>query len=250
MRLHIKSLKSADTGRPVWPGPIVGSLLVGICAAALSLSLTGDSLEQRFGLWALLHLRGPRTTPEEVVIVALPSDTGDRISIPRQRSDDMPCSDIRVDETTATHRPLGDVPQRWGRCHFVELMRRLAAAKPRVVAFDVAFRPRDDVARAEDRAVASAMRDSHNVILAQKTKIRWLPGRIAVEEGPVELSREIARAAIGIAPTPLPQQPFDRIDQFQTFTDGPWSAPTLPALALQVYTLEAYPPLLLSLIHI
>jgi adenylate cyclase len=147
----------------------------------------------------------------------------------------------------ATHRPLGDVPQRWGRCHFVELMRRLTAAKPRLVAFDVGFRPRDDLPSVEDRAVGAAMREAKNVILAQKIKLRWLPGRIAVEDGPVELSRDIANAVLGLAPTPLPQQPFDRIDLFQTFKDGPWSAPTFPSLALQVHALDVYPALLSAL---
>jgi adenylate cyclase len=200
----------------------------------------GEALEERFGLWVLFNLRGARAAPEDVVIIALRSDTGDRISLPRLRSDANPCADLRVDETPATHRPLGDVPQRWGRCHFAALMERLIAAKPRVVAFDVGFRPRDDLTREEDRAVAAAIRRSRNVVLAQKIKMRWLPGHIAVEDGPVELSRDIAAAAIGIAPTPVPKQSFDRIDMFQTFKDGPWSSPTLPALAMQVYTLDAY----------
>jgi adenylate cyclase len=211
-----------------------------MCAAALSLTVWGEALEERFGLWVLFNLRGARAAPQEVVIIALRSDTGDRISLPRLRSNEQPCADLRVDEIPATHRPLGDVPQRWGRCHFAELMRRLIAAKPRVVAFDVGFRPRDDLTREEDRAVASAIRNSRNVVLAQKVKMRWLPGGIAVEDGPVELSRDIAAAALGIAPTPVPKQAFDRIDMFQTFKDGPWSSPTLPALAAQVYALDAY----------
>ncbi len=231
----------------MWPGPLIGALLLGICAGALSLSDLGDSLEQRFGLWSLFWLRGPRAGAEEVVIVALRSDTGDRISLPRQRSEAKPCADLRVDETPPTHRTLGDVPQRWGRCHFMELLHRLAAAKPRVVAFDVAFRPRDDLPSGEDRAVATAMRAARNVVLAQKSKLRWLPGRVVVEDGPVELSHEISSAAIGVAPTPIPQQQLDRIDQFQAFKDGPWSAPTLSALALQVYARDGYPSLLTRL---
>jgi len=239
--------KSGDTGHPLWPGPLVGSLLVGIIAGVCSLMTLGDLLEQRFGLWGLFNLRGARAGAEDVVIIALMSDTGDRISLPRQRSEDHPCADLRVDELPETHRPLGDVPQRWGRCHFVELMRRLSAAKPSVVAFDVAFRPRDDLLAGEDRALASAMRELQNVIAAQKIKLRWLPGRVAVEDGPIELSGDIAKAAVGIAPTPLPQQSFDRVDSFQTFKDGPWSAPTLPSLALQVHALDVYSSVLSAL---
>jgi adenylate cyclase len=207
----------------------------------------GDSLEQRFGLWGLFYLRGARAGAEDIVIIALMSDTGDRISLPRQRSEQHPCADLRVDEVPETHRAFGDVPQRWGRCHFVELMRRFNAAKPSVVAFDVAFRPRDDLQAGEDRALGAAMGALQNVIVAQKIKLRWLPGRIAVEDGPIELSGDIAKAALGVAPTPLPRQPFDRVDSFQTFKDGPWSAPTLPSLALQVHALDVYPSVLSAL---
>jgi CHASE2 domain-containing sensor protein len=139
-----------------------------MCAAALSLTVWGEALEERLGLGVLFNLRGARPAPEDVVIIALRSDTGDRISLPRLRSDVNPCADLRVDETPATHRPLGDVPR--GRCHFVELMRRLAAVKPRLIAFDVAFPTRNDLPVAEDRALGTAMREAHNVILAQKIK--------------------------------------------------------------------------------
>jgi hypothetical protein len=88
------------------------------------------------------------------------------------------------------------------------------------------------------------VRELRNVVLAQKIRVRWLPGRVPVEDGPVELSRDLANSALGVAPTPLPQQAFDRVDAFQTFTDGPWSAPTLPSLALQVHPLDTYPVLL------
>jgi hypothetical protein len=146
--------KSPDTGHPLWPGPFIAALLAGILGAVWSLTMLGDTLEQRLGLWSLFYLRGPRAGAEQVVIIALRSDTGDRIWLPRQRSEMNRCADLRVDEMPETHRPLGDVSQRWGRCHFVELMRRLSAVKPSVVAIDVGFRPRDDLPYGEERAIA------------------------------------------------------------------------------------------------
>src|SRR5215208_1171456 len=112
MRLDFASWKSTATGHPLWPGPLIGALLLGILAGTFTLSGLGDSLEQRFGLWSLFWLRGPRAGAEDVVIVALRSDTGDRISLPRERSEANPCADLRVDEIPVTHRTLGDVPQR------------------------------------------------------------------------------------------------------------------------------------------
>ena len=106
MRPDFTRWKSGDTGHPLWPGPLIGSLLVGIIAGVCSLMTLGDLLEQRFGLWGLFNLRGARAGAEDVVIIALMSDTGDRISLPRQRSEAHPCADLRVDELPETHRPL------------------------------------------------------------------------------------------------------------------------------------------------
>src|SRR5512133_1663198 len=86
--------RSRDTGHRLWPGPLFGALIVGACAGALSLTRTGDLLEQRFGLWTLFQLRGATRPPSEVVIIAMPRNTGDRISVPRHRSEQNPCADL------------------------------------------------------------------------------------------------------------------------------------------------------------
>ena len=198
----------------------------------LSVTAPGEALEQRFGLWALFQLRGATIPPPEVVVVAMPRDTGDRISVPREQSGDDPCADLRIDQTPPTHRPLGDVPERWSRCHHVQLLRRLADAKPAVVAVDVTFRPRADLGRAEDRALGHAIPDLGNVVLTQAVKVRRGSDGAPAEDGPVELSRDIANAALGLAPMPLPQLASDRFDAFWTFKDAGWATPSLPALAL------------------
>src|SRR5689334_1673438 len=185
----------ADPGHPLRRGPLVAAIVVGVLAALLSLTTIGTAFEQQVGLWTLFNLRGPRDGAQEVAIIALRSDTGERISQPRSRSENDACADLRVDRMPESHRPLGDVPQRWGRCHFVELLRRLVSIRPSVVAIDVGFRPRDDIPPEEDRALGAAMRQLGNVVLAQKMRLRWLAGRIAVEDGPIELSRDIANAA-------------------------------------------------------
>ena len=242
--------RSQDTGHRIWPGPFLAATLVGLCTAILSVAPLGDTLEQRYGLWALFQLRGTTTPPPEVVIIAMARNTGDRISVPRERSGDDPCADLRVDQTPPTHHTLGDVPERWGRCHHVELMRRLSVAKPRVVVVDVTFRPREDIVPAEDRALGRAIRELGNVVLSQRFKVRYGPDGAAIEDNPVELSRDISTAALGIAPMPLPQLASNRLDQFWTFKDTGWRAPSLPALALQAYALDVYPVLVSSLNHL
>ena len=139
-----------------------------------------------------------------VVVIAMRRDTGERVFLPQSRSRDDVCAGLRVDERPATHRPLGDVPERWGRCHYVQLLRQLALAKPSAVALDVSFRPRDDLGRREDRALAQAMRTLGNVVLVQRLKIAEDGDGNPVADTPVEISREIAEAALGLAPMPLP----------------------------------------------
>ena len=177
----------------------------------------------------------------------MPRDTGERISVLRDRSGENPCADVRVDETPPTHSTLGDVPERWSRCHHVALLRQLATAKPSVIAVDVTFRPRQDLARTEDRALGEAIHDAGKVVVAQKFKVRLGAEALTTQDSPAELTHEVANAALGVAPMPLPALPSNRFDQFWTFKEAGWAAPSLPALALQAYAVDAYPALLSAL---
>jgi adenylate cyclase len=245
--LHARFLtqwKTQDTDHRVWPAAFLGALAVGLVAGAFSAMPLGQRLEQRAGLWALFNLRGQVAAPTEVVVIAMRHDTGERLSLPQQRSRDDVCAGLRVDTLPPTHRALGDVPQRWGRCHYVELLRRLAFAKPSAVALDVSFRPRDDLGRREDRALAQAIRALGNVILVQPLKTAWSIEGKPVGDSPVEISRDISDAPLGLAPMPLPSPTLDRCDGFWTFKEDNYVAPTLPALALQAHALDVYPQFL------
>ena len=238
--------KTQDTDHRVWPIPFLGALVVGLTAGVFSVTPVGQRLEQRTGLWALFNSRGQVAAPAEVVVIAMRRDTGERLSLPQPRPKDDVCGNLRVGKPPATHRALGDVPERWGRCHYVELLRRLAFAKPSVVALDVSFRPRDDLDRREDRALAQAMRALDNVVLVQRLDIFEAVERYPVADTPVEISPDIAKAALGLAPMPLPiqaQDPreSDRYDEFWTFKEDGFAAPTFPALTLQAHALDVYP---------
>jgi len=238
--------KTQDTDHRVWPAPFLGALGVGLAAGVFSATPFGQRLEQQAGLWGLFNLRGQAAAPAGVVVIAMRCDTGERVFLPQPRSRDDVCANLRVDERPPTHRALGDVPERWGRCHYVELLRRLALAKPSAVALDVSFRPRDDLGRREDRALAQAMRVLGNVVLVQRLKISEDRDGNPVADTPVEISRDVADAAVGLAPMPLPILALDRYDEFWTFKRDGYVAPTLPALTLQVYALDVYAQFLAS----
>jgi hypothetical protein len=236
--------KTQDTDHRVWPAPFLGALGVGLAAGVFSAVPFGQHLEQQVGLWALFNLRGQLAAPTGVAVIAMRRDTGERLFLPERRSRDDVCADLRVDQHPPTHRTLGDVPERWGRCHYVALLRRLAFAKPSVVALDVSFRPRDDLGRREDRALAQAMRALGSVVLVQWLKISMDENGNPKADTPVEISPDIADAAIGLAPMPLPTSAFDRHDEFWTFKQDGFAAPTLPALALHAHALDVYPQFL------
>jgi CHASE2 domain-containing sensor protein len=185
--------KTQDTDHRVWPVPFLGALGIGLAAGVFSAMPFGQRLEQQAGLWGLFNLRGQVRAPPGVVVIAMRRDTGERVSLPQSRPRDDVCADLRVDERPASHRPLGDVPERWGRCHYVELLRRLTLAKPSAVALDVSFRPRDDLGRREDRALAQAMRALGNVVLVQRLKIAEDGDGNPVADAPVEISGDISQ---------------------------------------------------------
>jgi adenylate cyclase len=240
---RIRQWRSSETGRRLWPWAIVAALLFGTALGAFSITPTGQRLEQRIGLWGLFRLRGPVAPPDEVVIIAMRRDAGERISTMRNPPPDQPCIDLRVDHPPATHEILGTVPERWGRCHYVELLRRLAVARPAVTALDVVFQPRSDRPVAEDRLLARAIRDAGVVVAAQSLRVRKA-GDADFEEDRtdylVALSREIGSAVAGAAPMPLPKDGGNRIEQFWTFKEHGWVTPSLAALTLHAFALHAY----------
>jgi adenylate cyclase len=234
--------RSTDTGRLLWPWPIGVALALGLLAGGFSLTPLGLALEQRIGLWALFRLRGEVEPPEDVVIIAIRRDTGERLAFLHDPPLDQPCLDLRVDQAPLTHQILGTVPERWGRCHYVELLRRLALARPAVVALDVVFQPRSDRPGSEDRLLGQAIREVGPVVAAQALRVRRPQAAEDTDRTDyvVDLSRDIAEALAGYAPMPLPMNSSKRVDEFWTFKATGWETPSLAALALQLYASEAY----------
>jgi adenylate cyclase len=189
-------------------------------------------------------LRGPERPPDEVVLVLINQQAASNISLPREAEDFHRCKNLRVGPPPPTHQSLPAMPSRWPRCVHAQLVDKLALAGARLIAFDVLFRQRPplpgtggDLNAWQDEVLAKSLASAHRVVIAQKVEL------VGDQEAISELSPVIADAALGSAPFPLIAEPGRRADRFMTFKESGLVTPTLPTIALQVYAINAYPPL-------
>jgi adenylate cyclase len=181
------------------------------------------ALEENTGLNLLFKLRGPRTPPENVIVVS-------------------------IDKLSAQALGLPDKPAAWPRSIHAQMVNRLAAAGASVIALDIFFRePREP---GEDKVLAQAIRDANRVVLfaytrKEITRLFDTAGNYTGEMISQQLlppAAELASAARAIAPFPLPVYPV-RVSQYWTFTSGTGDLPTEPVAALQLYAEPVVPEL-------
>ena len=201
-------------GRRLLPGLAAGLLVAvsGMVAGSIPGVLR---LEEDIGLGALFHLRGPRPSPPEVVVVSLDKVSSDAFGLPNE-------------------------PDKWPRTLHADLIDRLAASGARVIAFDVLFDD-PDVA-GEDRRLGAAIDAAGNVVLAAFLKKSAVggsrDGRYAVTaERIVPPIPEVAAGALAVAPFPLPKVPL-KVSQFWTWKASAGDLPTLPAIVFQAWMLR------------
>ena len=190
-------------------------LLVGLTGIALSLSPLGAPLEQSVGLNWLFAVRGPAQPPQNVAIVAIDSRTGDQLDLPAQ-------------------------PRDWPRTVHGRLVDALVERGAAVIVFDVHFgRAKDADA---DRTFVDAVRRAGNVVLVElltgkRQPITDTAGRdvgLVWAEELVPPFAELAASAAGLATFPLPKEGA-AVYQFWSFKESANQAPTMPAVALQLY---------------
>ena len=209
----------------------VGLAILLVVAGFVGLSVPAlVEAETQFGLKLLFAARGPGAPPAEVVVVA-------------------------IDERSAHALGLPESPRLWPRGRHAELVRRLAAADARVIAFDLTFdTPSADVA--QDAALAAAMSEAKRVVLASSVRqetVRLGPASgasgasaasrtagTAVIEKKAPLTPMLEAAASGTASFLLPKHA--RVDFYWTFRDPAGGEPTLPLLALDVYARASADP--------
>ena len=178
------------------------ALIPGLLGIALTRWAPAASLEKAGGLDRLFALRGPRTAPPEVCVVAI---------------DDDSYKVIGRDPTLA-----------WPRGLHADLIRTLRREGARAVAFDVLFTDQG-ADTAQDAAFASAVAEAGNVVLGASVEITEDPlFRQAQIQEPYE---PFAKAAAAVADVNIPTD-SDGVIRFA------WPAREgRPGLALAAYEL-------------
>lgn len=199
---------------------LLGSL-VGLFGVLVHLSPIGSALEEKFGLYGLFHLRGAIHAPDEVVVIA-------------------------IDQPSATQLDLPVTPRLWPRDLHARLIDRLTAAGARIIIFDLIFDTPSAIPE-NDEKLAHAMKQAGNVVLIERLVYQdtHLPVdsgdqsyHRVIREGPAPLLPLIAEAAKAHATFPLPKA--ERVDDYWTFKANAGDIPTVPVIALQIFTAPLY----------
>lgn len=196
-------------------------LITGIAGALFGVTHWGGDFERNAGLSWLFSVRGSVPPPDAVAVVAIDGRTGDQLQI-------------------------ASLPRDWSRTLHARLVDELTRQGAAAIIFDMQFdKPKQ---AAEDQAFASAVDQSDRVVLIELITGRRQPltdaqgrltGTIWVEEL-IQPMPAMTEAAKGLATFPLPKIDAS-VYEFWVFKESVGDAATLPAVALQVHALSAYP---------
>jgi adenylate cyclase len=176
--------------------------------------------EESLGLQLLYLLRGPEKVRGNIAIVA-------------------------IDGASAETMGLPSAPNKWPRRKHAQLIDKVLAIQPAVIAFDMIFYESQDAAN--DSAFASAIKRAGNVVLTQSIDRQTIPVSANHPGKTVQLNIErivptipiLADAAVGQAPFPLPTVPV-QLNQFWCFRPGSANIPTLPVVTFHVFAKDAF----------
>jgi adenylate cyclase len=178
-----------------------------IAALVISTPL-GRSIEQEFGQYLLIRLRGPVTVPPDVVIVAQDYSSAATLALP--------------------HKLSG-----WPRRHLARVIEQASAAHARVIAVDlfleVPQNESDDAAL--ERAIAASGRVTVVERMTRHPSGTAHPAFRIIDEQAIRALPRFAEAAQATAPFPLPRG-WWRTAAFWTFKAGAEGRATLPAATM------------------
>ena len=209
-----------DRARRIVKGLTVG-LITGLAGALFGLTDMGASFERDIGLSWLFHIRGAISPPSDVAVVAIDSRTGDQLGLP-------------------------SLPREWPRTIHARLVDELTRRGASAIVFDMQF-DKPKVAK-DDRVFATAVDKADRVALIELVTGKRQPmtdangrqtGSVWIEEM-IKPMPELTAAAKALATFPLPKIDAT-VYEFWAFKESIGDAPTLPAVALQVHALKAYP---------
>jgi adenylate cyclase len=185
-------------------GVIVGGLGVLLRPTATAQRLEGD-----YGLRLLFGLRGTVSPPHDVAIVSIDKGSAQQLGV--DASDWPPPRHVHAD-----------------------VLRAVCGAGASAVVMDIWF-PRHRTAE-EDEDLARAVAACGNVVLVQRMERPRVPGAGVETELLQSPIGELQRAALALAPFPLPRG--TAVVYVWPFIETPrGNVPTLPAVALQVHAL-------------
>jgi adenylate cyclase len=202
-------------------------LAIGLGGVVSSQTLPIQRLEESIGLSTLFRIRQviePLLPPDDVVIVEI----------------DRQSSEI-----------FGVTPTdclKWPRSLDAELVRKLQSAGAALTVFDMVFQysslPEDD------QALAQAMRQAGNVILAQQFRLMPMEvnGQVYENCERIKSIDLIEREALASAPSPVPElESRDTSVEFAAFDES--CGPTLPTVALHLQMLNRDRDVLANLVR-
>ncbi len=232
-----------------WRHGLISGLVLALLGSVLTVLPALWPLQESFDLWLLFKLRGPKSPPNDIVLVTIDQQSSERIALPSDPGTRDRCLDLRVDDVPASYEklPPPHLVMRWPRCVHARAVQALAAAGARVIALDISFRPLVPsgsdkglrLSEEQDRSLADAMESAGNVLIAQwldQVRVRHVRAAEDAQtdplERPAQISALIESAALGAAPLRLAYGMAGRVNGFATFSqeDGPMSS--MPALLL------------------
>ena len=197
---------------------VVVGLFTGILGLVISLAPIGLNLEEALGLDLLFKLRGQKEVPAEIIIVTMDKISSDNLKLP-------------------------DEPRKWPRSLHARLIENLLNKGVSLIAFDIIF---DEPHSPDyDSIFARAIDNAANVVLGEYIERDFVQldpetsGADASIETLVPPFAPLARAAVAVAPFPLPKVPV-KVSQYWTFKTSAGDTPTLPVVAFQVFAAHVY----------
>lgn len=207
-----------------WLKASIAGLFVALVGAGFAFTSLGTAFELAVGFPWLFHVRGPVAPPDNVVVVAIDGRTGEQLG-------------------------LADKPRDWPRSIHGRLVDELVARGASAIAFDMFF-GREKSAE-DDQVFVDAVKRSGRVVLVELLTGKRQPisdaqgrhvGMVWAEEKLQPFPRLID-AATALATFPLPKEGAS-VYQYWAFKESTDNAPTLPAVALQLYARDAIGPVL------
>ncbi len=203
---------------------IYKSTALGIIVAIIGVlsfwAAPGYDIEENFGLQLLFTVRGNRTAPDNIVIIAIDKIASDYFQLPNSAA-------------------------KWPRKIHAELIELLYSKQTSVIAIDIFFKEAKNTTT--DQLLANAIKKSNNVVLFTQLKRELLnqygttPKTQAAElfniERLVYPTAIIADAPKALAPFALPKYPA-KVSKFWLFRVPAGEIATMPVVALQLQLIK------------